>query len=88
MLPAHRRQIEAEFDAICRQRLEAGEVEYGGEGFRRSAIRNVDEAIEEVADVRNYALMMYARLVDLRRRLEGLEGIIHDSENQAPIGGS
>jgi hypothetical protein len=59
-----------DFFKICYSRLEMGEKE---DGDRFESLDLIEEIIEELADVSNYAFLQYLKLLKLREKLAKID---------------
>lgn len=59
-----------EFFTICFSRLELGE-EMHGERFK--SIDLIEEIINELADISNYAFLQYLKLIKLKNKIKNIE---------------
>lgn len=59
-----------DFFKICYSRLEMGEKE---DGDRFESLDLIEEIIEELADVSNYAFLQYLKLVKLKEKIKKID---------------
>ncbi len=71
---ADRIAAKAEFFELLEARLEQGAIEYGDRSFSECPTKLIDEIGEELIDIVGWAVPLYARLQQLRKQAQRLEG--------------